>query len=319
MTVNKQPSRVVVIGTGNVGSSYAFSLINQNIADEMVLIDLNKEKTEGDAMDLNHGVPFGAPTKIWAGEYADCKDADIVVITAGANQQPGETRLDLIEKNAKIFKVIVNSVMDSGFDGIFLIATNPVDILSYATWKFSGLPMERVIGSGTILDTARFRFMLGDYFGIDVRNIHGFIMGEHGDTELPVWSQTRIGSEHVSRYMEKYKPDATKEDLDKIFVNVRDAAYHIIERKGATHYAIAMGLARLTRTILRNEHSILTVSTLLNGEYGLDDLYIGVPAIVSRNGVERIVETDLNEKETRQLHHSAQVLKEAMKPVFEVE
>lgn len=318
MAFNKNPSRVVVIGTGFVGSSYAFSMINQNIADELVLIDLNKDKTEGDVMDLNHGVPFGAPTKIWAGEYGDCKTADIVVITAGANQQPGETRLDLIEKNAKIFKTIVEKVMQSGFDGIFLVATNPVDILSYATWKYSGLPMERVIGSGTILDTARFRFMLGEYFDLDVRNVHGYIMGEHGDTELPVWSQTRIGSEHIKRYLEKYKPEGTQAELDEIFVNVRDAAYHIIERKGATHYAIAMGLARLTKTILRNEHSILTISTLLSGQYGLDDVYIGVPAVVSRQGVNRVIEIDLSEKETAQLNHSAQVLKEAMKPIFNV-
>jgi L-lactate dehydrogenase len=318
MTAVKKTLRVVVIGTGHVGSSYAFSLINQNLTDEMVLIDLNKEKTEGDAMDLNHGVPFGAPTKIWAGEYADCADADLVVITAGANQQPGETRLDLIEKNAKIFKNIVTSVMDSGFDGIFLIATNPVDVLSYATWKYSGLPMERVIGSGTILDTARFRFMLGEYFDLDVRNVHGYIMGEHGDTELPVWSQTRIGSEHIGRYMEKYKPEGTQQDLDDMFINVRDAAYHIIERKGATHYAIAMGLARLTKAILRNEHSILTVSTLMKGEYGLDDLYIGVPAVVSRQGIEKVIEIDLNKEEEEKLNHSAQVLKEAMKPIFNV-
>lgn len=311
-------SRVVVIGMGNVGSSYAFSLINQNITDEMVLIDLNKEKTEGDAMDLNHGIPFGAPTKIWAGDFSDCEDADLVVITAGANQKPGETRLDLIEKNAKIFKGIVGSVMDSGFNGIFIVATNPVDVLSYATWKFSGLPMERVIGSGTILDTARFRFLLSEYFDIDVRNIHGYIMGEHGDTELPIWSQTRIGSEPIERYMSKYTPNGKQEDLDEIFVNVRDAAYHIIERKGATHYAIAMGLARLTKAILRNEHSILTVSTLMKGEYGLDDLYIGVPAIVSQQGVERPIEIDLTDEEMEKLHHSANVLKDAMKPIFEV-
>ncbi|UCZ55269.1 L-lactate dehydrogenase [Bacillus shivajii] len=316
MDYGNKTTRVVVIGTGFVGSSYSFSLINQNVADEMVLIDLNKEKAEGDAMDLNHGLPFGSPMKIWAGDYSDCKEADIVVITAGANQKPGETRLDLIEKNAKIFKGIVGSVMESGFNGIFIVATNPVDVLSYATWKFSGLPMERVIGSGTILDTARFQFLLSQYFDIDVRNIHGYIMGEHGDTELPVWSQTRIGVESIDRYMEKYKQDARKEDLEEIFENVRDAAYHIIERKGATHYAIAMGLIRLTKAILRNENSILTVSTLAQGEYGLNDVYLGVPAIVNQKGVQRIIEIELNDKEQSQLTHSANVLKDAMKPLF---
>ncbi|RNA68925.1 L-lactate dehydrogenase [Alteribacter keqinensis] len=311
-------TRVAVIGTGFVGSSYAFALINQNVADEMVLIDLNKAKAEGDAMDLNHGLPFGSPMKIWAGDYQDCSEADIVVITAGANQKPGETRLDLIEKNAVIFKSIVDEVMGNGFNGIFIVATNPVDILSYATWKFSGLPMERVIGSGTILDSARFRFLLSDYLNLDVRNIHAYILGEHGDTELPVWSQARVGLEPLDRYIEKYKPDASQEDLDQIFVNVRDAAYDIIERKGATHYAIALGLIRLTKAILRNENSILTVSTLLEGEYGLRDLYIGVPAVVNKNGIERVVEIDLNKEEMQQLQESASTLKKAMQPVHDM-
>ncbi|MBB5173129.1 L-lactate dehydrogenase [Texcoconibacillus texcoconensis] len=309
-------TRIAVIGTGFVGSSYAFAMLNQGVADEMVLIDLDKEKAHGDAMDLNHGLPFGSPMKIWSGDYSDCDKADIVVITAGANQQPGETRLDLIDKNTKIFKGIVGDVMASGFDGIFIVATNPVDILSYATWKFSGLPQERVIGSGTILDTARFRFLLGDYFNIDVRNVHAYIMGEHGDTELPVWTGSNIGTDPIHSYMEKYKPDGTQEDLDEIFVNVRDAAYHIIERKGATHYGIAMGLTRLTRAIIRNENSILTVSSYLQGEYDLEDVYIGVPAVVNRKGVQRIVELNISEDEKEKLHHSANVLKENMEPVF---
>ena len=264
---------------------------------------------------LNHGLPFGAPMKIWAGDYQDCKTADIVVIAAGANQAPGETRLDLIDKNTAIFKTIVSSVMESGFDGIFIVATNPVDVLTYATWKFSGLPKERVIGSGTILDTARFRYLLSDYFNVDSRNVHGYILGEHGDTELPVWSHATIGSRPIMSLI-KDRPEA-KEDLEELFVNVRDAAYHIINRKGATYYGIAMGLVRLTRAIIRNENSILTVSTLLQGEYGLDDLYIGVPAIVNNNGIREIIELDLDQTELDQLHHSAKTLKEAMKPVFQ--
>jgi L-lactate dehydrogenase len=315
MNYNKT-TRVALIGTGFVGSSYSFSLLNQGIADELVLIDLNKAKAEGDAMDLNHGMPFGSPMKIWAGDYADCKDADIVVITAGANQGPGETRLDLIEKNAKIFKAIVGGVMKSGFDGIFLIATNPVDVLTYATWKYSGLPMERVIGSGTILDTARFRFLLGQYFNVDSRNVHAYIMGEHGDTELPVWSHTNIGGKPIKSYIEDLKDNRPLDDLDKLFINVRDAAYHIIERKGATHYAIALGLVRLTRAILRNENSILTVSTLLQGEYGLDDIYIGVPAVVNSGGIREVLELSLDAEEMKKLHHSAQVLREAMNSII---
>ncbi|MDE5413950.1 L-lactate dehydrogenase [Alkalihalobacterium chitinilyticum] len=313
---NLKSSRVVIIGTGFVGSSYAYALLNQGVTDEMVLIDLNKEKAEGDAMDLNHGLPFSSPMKIWAGTYSDCKDADIVVITAGANQAPGETRLDLVEKNTAIFNKIVSEVMNSGFNGIFLVATNPVDILTYATWKFSGLPKERVIGSGTILDTARFRFLLGEYFDVDSRNVHAYIMGEHGDTELPIWSHADIGGRPILRYVEDEQSKITKEGLDEIFVNVRDAAYHIIERKGATYYGIAMGLVRLTRAILRNENSILTVSALLEGQYDLDDIYIGVPAIVNRNGVREVVELDLNAEEKEKLQHSASVLKKAMEPVI---
>ena len=309
-------NRVALIGTGFVGSSYAFALLNQGITEELVLIDLNKEKAEGDAMDLNHGLPFApSRTKIWYGDYSDCKDADLVVITAGANQKPGETRLDLVEKNARIFKGIVDEIMASGFDGIFLVATNPVDILTYAVWKYSGLPKERVIGSGTILDTARFRFLLGQYFDVDTRNVHAYIIGEHGDTELPVWSNAYIAGTAISEWT-KNKQDFKQEDLENIFTNVRDAAYHIIERKGATYYGIAMGLVRLTRAILRNENSVLTVSAYLNGEYGEKDIYVGVPAVVNRNGIREVVELELTEDEIQKFSHSVNVLKKTMEPVF---
>ncbi|RAK22391.1 L-lactate dehydrogenase [Anoxybacillus vitaminiphilus] len=309
-------NRVVVVGTGFVGSSYAFALLNQGVTEELVLIDVNKEKSEGDAMDLNHGLPFApAPTKIWFGDYRDCKDADIVVLTAGANQKPGETRLDLVDKNVKIFKSIVNEVMASGFNGIFLVATNPVDILTYATWKFSGLPKERVIGSGTILDTARFRYVLGEYFQVDTRNVHAYIIGEHGDTELPVWSHADIGGRPILEIVHENE-DYSHDDLERLFVNVRDAAYHIIQRKGATYYGIAMGLVRLTKAILQNENSILTVSAYLNGQYGQNDIYIGVPAIVNRNGVREVIELKLNDEEKEKFAHSAKVLKEVMRRTF---
>ncbi|WP_282140560.1 L-lactate dehydrogenase [Cytobacillus oceanisediminis] len=308
-------NRVVLIGTGFVGSSYAFALLNQGVTEELVLIDLNKDKSEGDAMDLNHGMPFApSPTSIWFGDYSDCKEADLVVITAGANQKPGETRLDLVEKNAKIFKGIVKHVMDSGFDGIFLVATNPVDILTYAVWKFSGLPKERVIGSGTILDTARFRFLLGEYFKVDTRNVHAYIIGEHGDTELPVWSHADIAGKNIDDWIGK-EENFRKEDLNSIFLNVRDAAYQIIERKGATYYGIAMGLVRLTKAILQNENSVLTVSAYLDGKYGHDDVYIGVPAIVNRNGIRDIVELDLNSEEIDQFTQSVNVLKKMLEPI----
>ncbi|WP_113930416.1 L-lactate dehydrogenase [Bacillus sp. P14.5] len=309
-------SKVALIGTGFVGSSYAFALLNQGVARELVLIDLNKEKAEGDARDLNHGLPFSSPLKIWAGDYSDCSDADLVVITAGANQGPGETRLDLVEKNVKIFKSIVGEVMKSGFDGIFLVATNPVDILTYATWKFSGLPKERVIGSGTILDTARLRYLLGDHFDIDARNVHAYIMGEHGDTEFPVWSHATIGASPLREMIDMDDPQTQKE-LEEIFVNVRDAAYHIIERKGATYYGIAMGLVRITKAVFNNENSILTVSALLEGEYGMDDLYIGVPAIINRDGIKKVIEMPLNEKEKEQFAHSATTLKSVIDRAFQ--
>jgi L-lactate dehydrogenase len=308
-------NRIALIGTGFVGSSYAFALLNQGITEELVLIDLNKEKAEGDAMDLNHGLPFApSRTKIWFGSYSDCRDADIVVITAGANQKPGETRLDLVEKNTKIFKGIVDEIMANGFDGIFIVATNPVDILTYAVWKFSGLPKERVIGSGTILDTARFRYLLGEYFDVDTRNVHAYIIGEHGDTELPVWSHADIAGTSISEWTKN--KGYNQAELDEIFLNVRDAAYHIIERKGATFYGIAMGLIRLTKAILRNENSVLTVSTYLNGEYGHDDIFVGVPAVVNRQGIREVVELELNEEEKEKFDHSVSVLKQTMNPIF---
>ncbi|WP_058304307.1 L-lactate dehydrogenase [Gorillibacterium timonense] len=310
--MSKKGDRVVLIGAGQVGASYAFALLNRGIAKELVIIDKNKDKALGDVKDLNHGLPFVSPIKIWAGDYSDCKDADIVVITAGANQGPGETRLDLIGKNSKIFRGIVEEVMNSGFNGIFLIATNPVDVLTYATWKYSGLPAERVIGSGTILDTARLRFLLGQHLQVDTRNVHAYIIGEHGDTELPVWSHANIGGLRLPEYGKANPDKAPKpEELDEIFANVRDAAYQIIQLKGATYYGIAVALAKLTKCILRDEHSILTVSTLIKEQYGLDDLYLGMPCVVGRSGIVEVLHLDLTEDERRKLKASAEVLKEA--------
>lgn len=311
-------NRIALIGTGFVGSSYAFALLNQGVGDELVLIDVNKEKSEGDAMDLNHGLAFAPSyTKIWYGDYNDCASADLVVITAGANQKPGETRLDLVEKNSAIFKSIVDQVMESGFDGIFLVATNPVDILTYMTWKFSGLPKHRVIGSGTILDTARLRYSLGEYFNVDSRNVHAYIMGEHGDSELPAWSHANIGGRSVYDRIKDNPEKYSERDLAPLFEGVRDAAYHIIQRKGATYYGIAMGLVRLTKAILHNENSILTVSAYLSGEYDEKDVYIGVPAIVNRSGIREVLQIDLDEVEEAQFANSASVLRETLNPVLE--
>lgn len=313
--IKEHINRVAVIGTGAVGCSYAYSLINQGVVEELVLIDVNEAKAEGEAMDLNHGMPFApSPIKVWSGSYEDCGAADVVVITAGLPQKPGETRLDLVAKNTKIFKQIVSSVMKSEFNGIFLVATNPVDILTYVTYKESGLPKERVIGSGTLLDSARLRFAIGQYLNVDTRNIHAAIIGEHGDTELPVWSCSSVGIEPLQTVLEKNK-NVNKECLDDIFVKVRDAAYHIIERKGATYYGIGMSLVRITKAILNNENSILTVSSYLNDEYGHRDVYVGVPCIINRSGIREVIELQLDEKEKEKFDHSVNVLKDIIKSV----
>lgn len=312
---NEKINRVVVIGTGAVGCSYAYSVINQGLVEELVLIDVNEARAEGEAMDLNHGVPFApSPIKVWKGSYQDCESADLIVITAGLPQKQGETRLQLVEKNTNIFKTIVRNIMENNFNGIFLIATNPVDILTYVTFKESGLPKERVIGSGTVLDSARLRFKLGEYFEVDPRNVHAAIIGEHGDTELPVWSHTTIGIEALNEVL-KRKNNLKEADLEEIFINVRDAAYHIIERKGATYYGIGMSLVRITKAILNNENSILPVSAYLDGEYGHSDVYIGVPTLINRSGIKEVIEINLNEKEKGQFDHSVSVLKEIMQSV----
>ncbi|WP_226036008.1 L-lactate dehydrogenase [Aquibacillus saliphilus] len=316
MIISQSKSRkVVIVGTGFVGSSYAYALLNQGIVNELVLVDVNLDKAKGEAADLNHGMPFASPMKIRAGGYEECNNADLVVITAGANQAPGESRLDLVSKNAKIFKTIVTNVMESGFKGIFVVATNPVDVLSHVTLEVSGLPKERVIGSGTILDTARFRYLLSEHFQVDSRNVHAYIIGEHGDSELPVWSHVQIGGVPLSRYA-KINDVENDEDMKRIFENVRDAAYHIIERKGATYYGIGLGLVRLTKAILHNENSIVTVSTLLEGEYGINDVYLGVPAIVNEYGVREILELQINESEQQKLQKSASILNEMKEKAF---
>ncbi|MCU5746847.1 L-lactate dehydrogenase [Staphylococcus sp. SQ8-PEA] len=302
-------NKVVIVGDGAVGSSYAFAMVTKGIADELVIIDLNTDKVKGDVLDLNHGAPYAdSRVEIKPGEYQDCNDADIVVITAGAAQKPGETRLDLVEKNTKIFKSIVTQIMESGFDGIFLIATNPVDILTYVTYKVSGLPKERVIGSGTILDTARFKYELAEEFGVSPSSVHGQIIGEHGDSELAVWSQANIAGQPLFDIL-KSDPEREKR-IEEIFVQTRDAAYDIIQAKGATYYGIAMGLLHITRAILFNQKKVLTVSSYLEGEFGQNDVYIGVPTLITREGAERIFESPLSEDEQSKFNTSAQVLKD---------
>lgn len=304
----KDHQKIILVGDGAVGSSYAFACVNLSIGQEFGIIDIDKDRTIGDAMDLSHAVPFSTPKKIYSANYSDCHDADLVVVTAGTAQKPGETRLDLVNRNIKIMKGIVDEVMASGFDGIFLIASNPVDILTYATWKFSGLPKERVIGSGTSLDTARFRMSIVDYLKVDARNVHGYILGEHGDTEFPAWSHTTVGGLPITEWISEDEQGA----MDTIFVSVRDAAYEIINKKGATFYGVAAALARITKAILNNENAILPLSVYLDGHYGMNDIYIGAPAVVNRQGVRHIVEMNLNDKEKEQMKNSADTLKKVL-------
>src|SRR5699024_7051126 len=280
------------------------------LCDELVLVDLNEEKAKADVKDLNHGMLYApSSVKIKYGTYEDCKDAAIVAICAGAAQKPGETRLDLVSKNMKIFKSIVDSVMESGFNGIFLVATNTVDILARATWKLTGFPKQRVIGSGTILDSARFRYLLGEEFGVTPTSVHGYIIGEHDDSELAVWSSSNISGVQIASKL-------SEERKNEIFVQVRDAAYEIIEAKGATYYGIAMGLIRITKAILKDEDVVLPVGTLLEGEYGYDDVYIGVPTIINRSGAVKIFELTLDDQEKEKLEASVKALKEIQDPFW---
>lgn len=313
---NSEHQKIIVVGNGAVGSSYTFALVTQDIAQEIGIIDIDKNKAEGDAIDLSHALAFTSPKKIYAADYSDCHDADIVVITAGAAQKPGETRLDLVNKNLKIFKSIVEEIVASGFDGIFLIATNPVDILTYATWKFSGFPKHKVIGSGTSLDSARFRQSIAELVGVDARNVHGYILGEHGDTEFPVWSHANVAGLQIYEWVKDH-PETDEEELVNLFFNVRDAAYTIIEKKGATFYGIAVALARITKAILNDENAVLPLSVYLNGHYGLEDIFIGAPAIINRRGVQNVIEIPLTDAEKEKYHYSADKLKEVLNTAFE--
>jgi len=315
MAGTNTPVRVAVVGMGNVGATFAYALLLSGLAAEIVLIDVNRAKAEGEAMDLNHTEPFAHPTRIWAGDYADCAGASVTVITAGAAQHPGETRLDLVKRNADIFGKIVPQVAKHCAEGILLIATNPVDVLTYLSLKLSGLPPQRVIGSGTILDTARFRHLLSEHFGVDPRSVHAAIIGEHGDSEVPVWSLANIAGMRLPDFAEAKGMSYDESKMEEIFRHTRDAAYAIIERKGATYYAVAAGLMRIVESILRDQHTILSVSSAITGAYGISDVCLSLPTIVSRNGVERVLHLQLSSSEQAGLRHSAEVLKQTIKTI----
>jgi L-lactate dehydrogenase len=303
-------ARVAIVGAGNVGSTFAYALLLSGLAAEIVLIDVNRSRAEGEAMDLNHAVPFAHPTRLWAGGYEDCAGAAVTVITAGANQRPGETRLDLVQRNAAIFGEIVPQIAAHNPNGILLIATNPVDAMTYVSLQLSGLPKERVIGSGTILDTARFRYLLSRHFQVDARSVHAFIVGEHGDSEVPVWSLANIAGMQLDAYCAANGVTFDADARQQIFEQTRDAAYHIIERKGATYYAVAAGLMRIVEAILRDQGTVLSVSSLVNdGVYGNGDVCFSLPTVVGRGGIERVLRLDLTPTESEALNHSAGVLR----------
>lgn len=305
---NKNNKKVVIIGCGNVGMSYAYALLNQRThVNSLALIDLNKERVEGEVMDLNHCLAFSpSKMKIKVGDYSDCKDADLIVIAAGVNQKPGETRIDLLKRNASIFKGIISEVMKNGFNGIFLIATNPVDIMTYLTQKYSNLPRYKVIGSGTSLDTARLRFLISDRVKVSPSNVHAYVIGEHGDSEFIPWSDVNIALQDISCFI-------SKEEMEEFEEEVKTAAYKIINAKGATYYGIGMCLVKITNAILGDENSVMVVSTYDD----TNDVYIGLPSVINSVGADRKIDFKLNEEETAKLTNSINILKEAIKELNE--
>ena len=306
MVSTQKKRRIVVIGVGAVGSTTAYTLLLRNRMDELVLIDANKEKAVGDALDMNHGLPFLSRTRVWAGDYSDCADADIIIITAGAAQKTGESRIDLLKRNVSIYESITDEVLKYNKDGILLIASNPVDVMSYFTWKKSGWPVNRVIGSGTLLDSARFRYLIGQKLHIDPRSVHAHIVGEHGDSELPLWSLANIAGTDLT---------LSDEDKEEVFGNTKNAAYQIIKAKGATYYAIALALDRICTAILDNESAVLNVSTLLTTYHGVSDVYLGVPCIVDESGIRETLPLTINDKEKELLQASASKLKEIIRSI----
>jgi len=276
------------------------------------MIDANRLRAEGEAMDLNHAVPFAHPTRIFAGDYADCAGAALTVIAAGVGQKPGETRLELVKRNAAIFGQIVPQIAKANPDGIIVVATNPVDVLTYITIKLAGLPRNRVFGSGTILDTARFRYMLSEHLGVDPRSVHAYIIGEHGDSEVPVWSLANVAGMRLPTFCAENGIPLSAEKMDEIFRQTRDAAYEIISRKGATYYAVAAGLMRITEAILRDQNTVLSISSLIEDYYGIEDVCLSLPTVVSRRGIERVLRLELSPLEARGVRKSADVLRQTI-------
>jgi len=307
--------RLAIVGAGRVGVTFAYASLLSGLATEIVLVDADQRRAEGEAMDLNHAIPFTPAARVWAGSVADCAEASVVVLAAGVSQKPGETRLDLLRRNIDVFRDLVPEIARLNPETILLVATNPVDVLSYVTWRLSGFSPARVIGSGTILDTARFRHLLSQHFGVDPRSIHAYVVGEHGDSEVPVWSLANISGMRLQEFCAANGCRFDEAARDAIFAQTRDAAYEIIARKGATHYAVAAGLVRIVEALVRDQRTVLSVSTLVRGFHGIDGVYLSMPTVVTGGGAERMLRLSLDDAEVSALQRSAAVMREAIEAV----
>ena len=307
-----QNGKIAVVGAGYVGATFAYALMISGLASHIVLIDANHERAEGEAMDLNHGASFARPVAIHVGDYPDCAGAEIVVITAGTAQQPGESRLALVQRNLAVYRQIIKKIILYAEEAVLLIVTNPVDVMSYAAWKLSGFPSRRVIGSGTVLDTSRLRYLLSQHCRVDVKNVHAYIIGEHGDSEVPVWSLANVAGMRFEQYCISCERRCDRQEREGIFSMVKESAYEVISRKGATYYAVGLALVEIVQSILRNENSVLTVSSLLQDYHGIQDVYLSVPAIVNRKGILRQIPLDLSPDEFAQLRQSASIVKKVI-------
>jgi L-lactate dehydrogenase len=306
---NAGSPKIVIVGAGFVGTSFAYSLLIRGLATQIVIIDINKDRAQGEAMDLNHGLPFAYPTKIWAGDYPDCKDADIVVIAVDKGQKIEQSRLELAEGNYQVLKQIIPNVVRYNKDCILLVVTNPLDVMTYAAFKLSGFPKNRVIGSGTVLDTARLRYLLGEYLQVDPRNVHAYIIGEHGDSEVPVWSLANVAGIRLKDYCPLCNVPYNSDDFNELFLKVRNAGYEIMRLKGRTFYAVALGMTKIVESILRNENAILTVSCFLEDYHSVSDICLSVPVVLNRDGIKEVIKLPLEQKEIADFQKSAAIIK----------
>jgi len=304
--------KIAVVGAGFVGTTFAYSLLIHGLASQIVIIDINQEKAEGEVMDLNHGMPFAYPARIWAGDYSDCRDADIVVIAVDKGQKIQQSRLELAEGNFQVLKQIIPSITRYNSDGILLVVTNPLDVMTYVAWKLSGFPKNRVIGSGTILDTARLRYLLGEHLQVDPRNVHAYIIGEHGDSEVPVWSLANVAGIRLKDYCPICKVPYSPDDLNDLFLKVKNAGYEIMKRKGRTNYGVALGLTKIVESIIRDENAISTVSCFLEDYHAVSDVCLSVPVILNRTGVKEVIKLPLDDEEITAFQKSAATVKKVV-------